>query len=159
MPHLQRRLNYLNEKYDETQWGVEFLKLLYDSLEIKKGTFQTKKYSIQRTEIILRLEALLEKPPDKKHKELYSFYKRMCRERQQLFIFPFIEEVPPDNNASERAIRNVKVKQKISGQFKIQKAAQNFAKIRSVIDTTIKNGMNVVDSLTLIAKLETQIGD
>ncbi len=45
---------------------------------------------------------------------------------------------PPDNNASERAIRNSKVKQKISGQYKIEKVAQNFAKIRSVIDTTIK---------------------
>ncbi|MCF6307029.1 MAG: transposase, partial [Flavobacteriaceae bacterium] len=69
------------------------------------------------------------------------------------------ENVPPDNNASERAIRNVKVKQKISGQFKIQKSAQNFAKIRSVIDTTIKNGMNVLESLSLIAKFEFQFTD
>ena len=78
----------------------------------------------------------------------------MCRERQHLFTFLFIEDVPPDNNASERAIRNVKVKQKISGQFKTEKAARNFAKIRSVIDTTIKNGMNVLEALELIAKLE-----
>ncbi|MCF6307542.1 MAG: IS66 family transposase, partial [Flavobacteriaceae bacterium] len=59
----------------------------------------------------------------------------------------------------ERAIRNVKVKQKISGQFKIQKSAKNFAKIRSVIDTTIKNGMNVLESLSLIAKFEFQFTD
>ncbi len=78
----------------------------------------------------------------------------MCRERQHLFTFLFIENVPPDNNASERAIRNVKVKQKISGQFKIKQAAQNFAKIRSVIDTTIKNGLNVLEALTLIAKFK-----
>jgi transposase len=73
-----------------------------------------------------------------------------------LFTFLFIEDVPPDNNASERAIRNVKVKQKVSGQFKIEQAAQNFAKIRSVIDTTIKNGFNVLESIALIAKLEFQ---
>ncbi|VAW11137.1 hypothetical protein MNBD_BACTEROID03-521, partial [hydrothermal vent metagenome] len=65
----------------------------------------------------------------------------------------FILEVPPDNNASERAIRNVKVKQKISGQFKTVRTAQNFAKIRSVIDSTIKNGMNVLETMKLIAKL------
>ena len=64
--------------------------------------------------------------------------------------------MPGDNNASERAIRNVKVKQKISGQFKIEQAAQNFAQIRSVIDTIIKNGLNVLDGLALIAKFEFQ---
>jgi transposase len=64
--------------------------------------------------------------------------------------------VPPDNNASERAIRNVKVKQKISRQFKIEQAAQNFAKIRSVIDTTIKNGLNVLEALTPITKFKNQ---
>jgi transposase len=79
----------------------------------------------------------------------------MLRDKEYIFTFLFIPEVPPDNNASERAIHNIKVKQKISGQFKAQKAAQNFAKIRSVIDTTIKNGMNVMHSLAIIAKLQT----
>ncbi|MDO9276205.1 MAG: transposase, partial [Lutibacter sp.] len=65
--------------------------------------------------------------------------------------------VPPDNNASERAIRNVKVKQKISGQFKIEQAAQNFAKIRSVIDTTIKICQNVLEALVIIAKFELEL--
>jgi len=65
-----------------------------------------------------------------------------------------LKDVPPDNNASERAIR--KVKQKISGQFKTDRAAQNFAQIRSVIDTTIKNGMNVLDASALIARSEPQ---
>jgi len=37
----------------------------------------------------------------------------------------------------------------------IIKAAKNFAKIRSVIDTTIKNKMNVMQSLSIIAKLKT----
>jgi transposase len=103
------------------------------------------------------LQELLDRPPDIKDKELHTFYKRMRRERQQLFTFLFIENVPSDNNASERAIRNVKVKQKISGQFKTERTAKNFAKIRSVIDTSIKNGMNVVEALTLIAKLQPQI--
>jgi len=71
----------------------------------------------------------------------------MLREKQHIFTFLFIEDVPSDNNASERAIRNVKVKPKISGQFKVEQAAQNFAEIRSVIDTTIKNGLNVLECL------------
>lgn len=154
LPHLLRRLLYLNEKYPSNTWGKQFTQLLYKALEINK---KTTSQETERIKIIAKLEHLLERPPDKKDKELYSFYKRMGRESKHLFTFLFIDEVPPDNNASERAIRNVKVKQKISGQFKSNKTAQNFAKIRSVIDTTIKNGMNVLQALMLIANFEQNI--
>jgi hypothetical protein len=58
--------------------------------------------------------------------------------------------VPPDNNGSERAIRNVKVKTKVSTQFRTEKGAQRFAILRSVIDTTIKNSQSVFQALTLL---------
>ena len=61
--------------------------------------------------------------------------------------------MPPENNGSERAIRNIKIKQKISGQFKTEKGANGFTVIRSIIDTVIKSGQNVMEALTLIAKL------
>ena len=156
--HLQRTLNYLKERYPKNIWNEKFLKLLYDSLALKKKwDSQIKKNLIERADIVQRLKYLLENPPDQKLKELYTFYKRMCKERQYLFTFLFIANVPPDNNASERAIRNIKVKQKISGQFKVENAAQNFAKIRSVIDTTIKNGLNVLEALVIIAKFEFEL--
>jgi len=60
-----------------------------------------------------------------------------------------------DDNGSERAIRNVKVKQKISGQFKILSAAENFAILRSIIDTAIKNNQNVLNALSVIAEYKT----
>jgi transposase len=156
LPHLLRHLNYLDEKYGGQQWADNFGELLYDAMELDRAA---EKSTAEKMGVVQRLERLLEKPPDKDKKELYTFYKRMCRERQHLFTFLFIQDVPPDNNASERAIRNVKVKQKISGQFKNERTAQNFAKIRSVIDTTIKNGLNVLDALNLIAKLQPQIVD
>jgi len=61
--------------------------------------------------------------------------------------------VPCDNNGSEQAIRNVKVKAKVSGQFRSQRGATRFAILRSVIDTTIKNTQNVFESLSLLANL------
>ena len=128
--------------------------MLYDALHLNKILNPS---DVERMKIIIRLKNLLEKPPDKTHKELHTFYKRISKERQHLFTFLFLKEVPPDNNASERAIRNVKVKQKISGQFKTSKAAQNFAVIRSVIDTTIKNSCNVLQALIVIAKFGNQI--
>ena len=57
-------------------------------------------------------------------------------------------------NGSERAIRNVKVKQKISGQYKSVEGAKRFAILRSITDTAIKNGQNVLNSLLLIAELK-----
>jgi transposase len=158
LPHLLRHLNYLDVKYDGAQWGNNFRTLLYGAMELDRAG-DVEKRDVGRAAIVQSLERLLDRPPDKKHKELYTFYRRMCRERQHLFTFLFVQNVPPDNNASERAIRNVKVKQKISGQFRTERAAQNFAKIRSIIDTTLKNGQNVLEALALIAKLQPQSMD
>ncbi|MDR1221828.1 MAG: IS66 family transposase, partial [Tannerella sp.] len=56
----------------------------------------------------------------------------------------------------ERAIRNVKVKTKVSGQFRNAegRGADRFARIRSVIDTTIKNGQDVFTALKCLADIQ-----
>ena len=90
------------------------------------------------------MDVLLAETLDPKHKELVTFQKRIIKYRDHIFTFFYHPDVPSDNNGSERALRNTKVKQKISGQFKILVAAENFAILRSIIDTAIKNGQNVV---------------
>jgi len=129
--------------YRDNPWPRDFARLLRDAIDISKEVGPPEP-AIKRAWIVQRLEGLLDRPPDKGLKELFTFYRRMCRGRQQLFTFPCLPGLPPDNNASERAIRNIKVKQKISGQFKKDRSAHNFAMIRSVIDTTIKNGMKSI---------------
>jgi len=86
------------------------------------------------------------------HKKERAFVNRLIKNRDSIFTFLYYKDVPPDNNGSERAIRNVKVKMKISNQFKSLEFAQHYAVIRSVIDTTIKNSMNVFDALINLAK-------
>ena len=51
------------------------------------------------------------------------------------------------DNASERAIRNLKVKQKVSGGFRSDRGAEIFAVLRSVVDTIIKKGGNPFESI------------
>ncbi|MFM6346151.1 MAG: transposase, partial [Dolichospermum sp.] len=80
-------------------------------------------------------------------------FKRMIKYKDYLFNFLHYPDVPPDNNASERAIRNVKVKQKISGQFKSFDGAMNFAILRSITDTAIKNNQNVLNALFVVARI------
>ncbi|MCP4456791.1 MAG: transposase [Cytophagales bacterium] len=99
------------------------------------------------------MDRLLEISIDEKHKELVTFVKRLKKYRNNLFVFLDHLHVPADNNGSERAIRNVKVKQKISGQFRSTTGAQNFATLRSVIDTLIKQSLDILLNLQLIAKL------
>ncbi|MDR0574614.1 MAG: transposase, partial [Tannerella sp.] len=80
--------------------------------------------------------------------------KRLIKHRESIFVFLTYAGVPPDNNGSERAIRMVKVKTKVSGQFRNKegKGADRYAGIRSVIDTTIKNGQGVYPALLCLAK-------
>ncbi len=100
-----------------------------------------------------RLEKLLACELDEKLKELVSFRKRMLKYKDYILSFLYHPKVPPDNNGSERAIRNVKVKQEISGQFKLWKRVENFMVLRSITDTAMKNDQNVLKALNLIATL------
>jgi len=150
--HLERETKYLEQRYNVT-WPVRFRAMLREAHELKKQLSPADYYypNRLRTELENMLESLLNEPLDTKHKEMISFQKRITKYKDHVFTFLYHPNVPPDNNGSERAIRNVKVKQKISGQFKILSAAENFAILRSIIDTTIKNNQNVVESLSVIA--------
>jgi transposase len=85
------------------------------------------------------------------HKKLKAFIKRLIKHRNSILTFLYYPEVPADNNGSERGIRNIKVKTKVSGQFRNTQGAERFAKIRSVIDTAIKNGQPVFPALSALA--------
>jgi transposase-like protein len=77
--------------------------------------------------------------------------KKLNKITQDILRFLHHNHVPADNNGSERAIRNIKVKQKVSGGFRSLAGADAFAVIRSVIDTTIKSTQNVFIAISLIA--------
>ena len=147
--HLLRELKYMGKIYPEQQWSTDFTGLLCNALELKK-TENSSNYVEQRSELEEKIDGMLELNVDSKHKKLVAFKDRIVKYRNHLLPFLYYQDVPPDNNASERAIRNFKVKQKISGLFRAECGAKSFAVIRSVIDTTIKNGKNVWEALALI---------
>jgi len=150
--HLLRELKYLSELY-KNKWTTEFVQMLKYALDHKKQLKPTDYLYPQSNTILIEnwLNELLEKPIDNNHKELVVFRKRMIKYKPFIFTFLHFNDVPPDNNGSERAIRNVKVKLKVSGQFKSDHGADTFAVLRSVIDTAIKNGQNALQALTAIA--------
>lgn len=155
--HLLRDLNYLTELYNH-KWS-RILKLLFQKAIRLKKQMSKADYLMHlpiRSQIEKWFDILLnyQVPPNKK--ELVSFQKRLIKHKQYIFTFLYRYEVPPDNNASERAIRNIKVKQKVSGQFRSEDGASYFAILRSITDTAIKNGQVVLDALFTIANLQTE---
>jgi len=152
LAHLQRDIKYLIDLYDD-QWSKKVYQLFVDSLKLKKELSDYRADNPNRYQILRTFDELLafdiEKQPDK----VKVFHKRLIKHRQYVFPFLFYQEVSADNNASERAIRNIKVKQKISNQFVNLNAAMNFAVLRSIIDTSIKNGANILQCLKLAAQM------
>jgi hypothetical protein len=94
---------------------------------------------------------LQEKVPKELYSKTFTIQKSLIKNRGSIFTFLYNKDTPPDNNASERAIRNVKVKQKVSGQFKT--GLQAFCVLRSVIDTCKKRTVDIMLVLTSIANL------
>lgn len=151
--HLLRELKHFAERFNHP-WATNFRKLLMDALELKKKLTRVQYFYPlkERKEIEKRLYLLLEEELPPGMKDVVTFQNRMWRYKEYLFTFLYHPDVPPDNNASERAIRNIKVKQKISGQFKSSFGAKCFAMIRSITDTCLKNDQNVLNALKLIAQ-------
>lgn len=154
--HLLRDLNYLTERYNH-KWSKVCKTLFKSALNLEKSMNSVDYYinNPRRKQIESRMKVLLDYQLPDKHEEIATFQKRMRKYRDYIFTFLYHPNVPPDNNSSERAIRNIKVKQKVSGQFKSPHGAFIFAVIRSVTDTIIKNNQNVVESLNTIANLNT----
>ena len=149
--HLLRDLNYLIE-LEKAQWAKDMKTLFQKALELKREKPEHQKDSPPVIEIESKADELLEGFLDKtKTPKTLVFRNAMKTNRQSLFRFLYQKEVPPDNNGSERGVRNFKVKQKISGQFK---TSQNvYATLRSIIDTSIKRRIPVMQSMTLIAQM------
>lgn len=157
--HLLRELNYINELYkDKCIWAKEFKALLLEALSLKKELTTADYYypNIKRNALFKKLNHWLPYPIKEQHKKAKKLQKKLLVKQECILYFLLQSNVAPDNNGSERAIRNIKVKQKISGQFKNLHTANIFAVLRSVIDTTIKNNKNVLSALRLIATFGTE---
>jgi transposase len=92
------------------------------------------------------------------HRTGHNLLLRLSNRRDDVLRFLTDPNVPFTNNLAEQAVRMMKLRQKISGGFRSEQGASEFAILRSVIATAKKQGWSVVDTLTespdkLLAKL------
>lgn len=152
LAHLQRDLIFLEES-EQSPWATHCKTLLQDALQLDKlaqargeafGQQEKQAYQVEQ-----RLNRLLMRRIDTKQSpQTATFQRSLLKHRDCLLVFLYDLQVPPDNNASERAIRNAKVKQKISGQFKTGQNA--FCILRSVVDTLKKRDLDIFTYLSQI---------
>jgi hypothetical protein len=78
---------------------------------------------------------------------------RRLLERQDDYLrFTTDWRIPPDNNGSERDIRMIKLRQKISGCLRTLTGAQQFCAIRSYLSTAAKHGLHFFEVLVMLAE-------
>lgn len=85
----------------------------------------------------------------KKHNALA----RRLRDRQDDYLrFTTDWRIPPDNNGSERDIRMIKLRQKVSGCLRTLTGARQFCAIRSYLSTAAKHGKHFFEALVMLAE-------
>jgi transposase len=84
-------------------------------------------------------------------KDHNALARRLLDKHDDHLRFTLDARVPFDNNAAEREIRMVKVRQKVPGCLRTLTGAQQFTAIRSYLATTAKNGLGLLHALTELA--------
>jgi transposase len=85
----------------------------------------------------------------KKHN---SLARRLLDRQDDYLRFTTNWRIPADNNGSERDIRMIKLRQKVSGCLRTLTGAKQFCAIRSYLSTAAKHGKHFFDTLVMLAE-------
>lgn len=146
-PHYLRPLKYCIQE-EQSLWAYKATILLLNSQKVRDLIWEKSFDKKLRCEIIKAFEDNLDKLLSEKviGKETLKIQKRMIKHREKVLFFMTTKDIPPDNNGSERAIRNAKIHKKVSGCFRSETGAQRYAILMSIIDTAKKQGLKMFDA-------------
>ena len=146
---------YLKGCYENTKnkWAHKMRSLLCSLNEYRKKLINKgiKKLELEQIErYSKRYDEIIEEGyrENKKVKSKYirqeeqRLINRLKKYKENHIIFLYDFSVPFDNNLSERDLRHVKIKQKVSGYFHSSKGIENYLNAKSIIGTLKKQGRN-----------------
>jgi len=145
LAHKLRDINYAIE-CDNTMLMRDIKSLLLEAMSDHKEELTPQQRVELQCEYEKTFDYLLQRPTIPKS-QTEKQIKSLTKARDKIFTFLSHPDISPDNNASERAIRNIKVKLKVSGQFKSEQGAIDYANLRSIVDTSRKRGMDEFEAL------------
>lgn len=134
--HLLRELQYLNELDKEQQWSRNVEKLLQQAVHERN---ENPKAIIDKQPWLIKLDGLLTENLEHMAEQFGKLKNGLIKCRDYIFNFLENPAIPPDNNASERGIRKVKIKMKNSGTFRSDQGADAFLDLLSIVETTKKH--------------------
>lgn len=85
-------------------------------------------------------------------KTVKDFILHLSAKKEYLLTFLTHPAVPADNNASERSVRPVKTKMKVSGQFKSIDGATSYTNLHSIVQNSRKQNRDPFMALAEIAR-------
>ena len=149
LAHLLRNAEYLNELDAKQDWSRRFIHLLAHAIDLRRNkTITQRKIKVLKT----KMKNLLGESLSHLDDEFERFKKGILKVKDYLFTFLSNPLVPYDNNASERGVRKIKVKQKVSGCFRTDSGADDFAKLHSIVETAMKNGNSKFNAILAVVK-------
>ena len=134
--HLLRELQYLNELDTTQQWSRAVESLLKEAIHKRNENPQA---IIDKQPWLQRLDTLLSENLEHMAEQFVRLKKGLIKCRDYIFNFLESPMIPPDNNASERGIRKVKIKMKNSGTFRSDQGGDAFLDLLSIVETTKKH--------------------
>jgi len=150
LAHILRELTFLTELDTEQTWSSQLAELIKESIHKRKSEIWER---IDRVSILDRFKKLLTTCTANLHQKIINLQKSLNKHKDHVFKFLFDPDIPYDNNASERAVRQLKVKQKVSGSFRNPdgKGADTFCQIHSITQTAKKNNQNPFSAILAVA--------
>ena len=83
------------------------------------------------------------------HSELRKMLNRLREYKGSYLLFMRNYSAPFTNNQAERDLRHCKIKEKVSGCYRAWQGLLDYCKIRSLLATAVKRGLNLIPVLRL----------
>jgi len=165
--HLLRELVAAEERNPDQTWATEFTKLLIEMKEAKESAIKKGKDKLSEDELRefdLSYDTLIKLaheqnplPPDNKNEskkrgrkkkgKTLALIERLETHKASVCLFIYNFDVPFSNNLSERDIRMIKTKTKVSGCFRSLLGAKNYLKIMSYVGSSKKHGKSAFEAI------------
>ncbi len=163
--HIDRRLKAVNEILKH-EWANELRSFFFDADKRKKelmdkGNYfsdqEIKNYFARFIEILDMGDTEYKQATEGKNNIIRYNEERCLLKRLREYVnehlrYISVPEVPRGNNGAERGAKEAKRKVRVSGGFRSDKGADNYARVTSVISTMCKHKMDVFEGIKDILK-------